>query len=283
MIFFLRYTFIFIIFLLFNFILFSSVNAYKIFLVSYEENYGKLGKEKVFYLGKAELSFGILFDLKAPSKFFLISPQKKKEKIVLLRKELKDLRSNTNKIAYELKLFPNEKGDYLICVENQIFLTPENKLRKVYVKTPWHVEVEKNWDNLCGFELEIKPFTRPYGLKSGAIFWGQVWYKSRPLKDGWIEVEKFSPHFLSLEEVPKDSEGNINYPLLRKKVKLAKNGFFIVNFEEPGWWAISVKVDQGTQSYGNQIYPLEIMSELWIYVFPSKKESKEVLEYFFPR
>ncbi|MCS7278875.1 MAG: DUF4198 domain-containing protein [Thermodesulfobacteriaceae bacterium] len=270
-------------FLLFFFISFDCVLAYKIFLVSSEENYGKIGKEKNFYLGKVEPSFGILFDLKVPSEFFLLTPQKKREKITLLRREFKDPRTNVNKIGYELKLIPKEKGDHLICVETQPFLIPENKLRKAYLKTSWHVELEKGWDHLCGFELEIKPFTRPYGLKTGEIFWGQVWYKNQPLKEGVIEVEKFSPHFLTLEELPKDSFGDINYPLLKKKIRLAKNGFFVVNFEEPGWWVISIKVNRGTQFYGNQNYPLEIMTELWLYIFPSKREAKETLEYFFPK
>lgn len=271
--------------LLFLITLFFSTHvlAYKVFLVSGEENYGKIGKEKIFYLGKAEPSFGTLFDLKAPFKFFLLNPKKEKEKITLIRKEFKDTRTNLNKIGYEIKISPKERGDYFFCIETHPFLIPENKLRKVYLKTPWHVEVEKNWDNLCGFELEIKPFTRPYGLKTGEIFWGQIWYKNQPLKEGIVEAEKFSPRFLTLEDLPKDSWGNINYPLLKKKVKLAKNGFFVLNFEEPGWWVISIKVDQGSKSYGNQNYPFEIMSEFWIYVFSLKKDSKEILEYFSPQ
>lgn len=271
----------FVLILFFIFIFFVPALAYKVFLISPEENYGKINKEKVFYLGKIEPSFGILFDLKVPIQFFLLTPEKKREKIVLRRKDFKDSRSNTYKIGYEIKISPKEKGDYFICVETQPFLLPENKLRKVYVKTPWHVENEKNWDNLCGFELEIKPFTRPYGLKTGTIFWGQVWYKNQPLKEGFIEIEKLSPYFLTLEELPKNSFGDINYPLLKKTVKLSKNGFFVTNFEEPGWWLLSVKVAQGTKSYGNQVYPLEIMSEIWIYVFSSKKDTKETLEYFF--
>jgi len=71
----------------------------------------------------------------------------------------------------------------------------EAKLIKIFAKAPFHVEIEKGWDNLCGFDLEIKPYTRPYGFKEKGIFWGQVWYKNKPLENGTIEIKRFSPIF----------------------------------------------------------------------------------------
>ena len=72
--------------------------------------------------------------------------------------------------------------------------------------------------------------------------------------------------------MPKDSYGEINYPYLRKTVKIAKNGFFVISLEEPGWWVITIKKKAGVKGYGNNFYPLEIISHFWIYVYPSEEK-----------
>lgn len=260
-------------FFLIIFILFTSPTyAYKLFIITLPDNYGKVKKEKLFYIGRAEPAFGVIYDLKPPQKFFLLSPNNNQTKITLLRTEYEDKALNIKRIGYQIKLIPEEKGDYYICIESDYYLTRELKLTKSFAKVPFHVEVERNWDNMCGFDLEIKPYTRPYGFNNKGIFWGQVFYKGKPLEETIVEFERFSPVFLSLEELPKDSYGDINYPYLKKTVKTNKEGFFVVSLEEPGWWVITVKKEAGVKALGNNFYPLELVNHFWIYVFPSKEK-----------
>ncbi|PMP65659.1 MAG: hypothetical protein C0190_06520 [Thermodesulfobacterium geofontis] len=254
----------------FNFFISSSF-AYKLFIISFPDNYGKVKKEKIFHIGAAEPAFGFIYDLKPPEKFFLLSPDKKQTKITLFRTKYDDKALNIKRIGYKIQLIPETKGDYYICIESDYFLTRDLKLVKSFAKVPFHVEIEKGWENLCGFDLEIKPYTRPYGFTNKGIFWGQVLYNGKPLPNGTVEFERFSPVFLSLEDLPKDSYGEINYPYLRKTVKTNKEGFFVVSLEEPGWWVLTIKRSAGTKTLGNSFYPVEIANHFWIYVFPSSK------------
>uniref|UniRef100_A0A7V4JPP4 DUF4198 domain-containing protein n=1 Tax=Thermodesulfobacterium geofontis TaxID=1295609 RepID=A0A7V4JPP4_9BACT len=247
--------------------------AYKLFIISFPDNYGKTKKEKVFYVGAAEPAFGILYDLKPPKKFFLLPPDKKPVKVTLFRTKYEDKALNLERIGYKIQLSLETKGDHYICIESDYYLTRNLKLIKSFAKVPLHVEIEKGWDNFCGFDLEIKPYTRPYGFNNRGIFWGQVLYSNKPLSNVIVEFERFSPVFLNLEDLPKDSYGEINYPYLKKTVKTNKDGFFVVSFENSGWWVLTVKRGAGIKSFGNTYYPVEIASHFWIYVFPSKEEN----------
>ncbi len=269
------FIFLFIFFILNPYLSF----AYEVFSISVPDNYGLTGKEKVFYIGAGEPAFGLIYDLKPPEKVFLLSPNGTFNKLTLLREEFIDKALNTKRIGYKIKIIPKIKGDYYICIESDYTLTKDGILNKFLVKTPFHVGIEKGWDNFCGFDLEIKPYTRPYGFRKNGIFWGQVFYKNKPLENGTVEAERFSPVFLRLEDLPKDSYGEINYPYLKKTVKITKNGFFIMSLEEPGWWVLTVRVKNGKKFYANNIYPVELIHHFWIYVFGYKKEIP-IYEYF---
>jgi hypothetical protein len=247
--------------------------AYKLFIISFPDNYGKTKKEKVFYVGAAEPAFGTIYDLKPPKKFFLLPPDKKPVKITLFRTKYEDKALNLERIGYKIQLSLEVKGDHYICIESDYYLTRDLKLIKSFAKVPFHVEIEKGWDNFCGFDLEIKPYTRPYGFSDKGIFWGQVLYNYKPLSNVIVEFERFSPVFLNLEDLPKDSYGEINYPYLKKTVKTNKDGFFVVSLEKPGWWVLTVKRGAGTKTFGNTSYPVEIASHFWIYVLSSKEEN----------
>jgi len=146
--------------------------AYKLFIISFPDNYGKTKKEKIFYVGAAEPAFGIIYDLKPPKKFFLLPPDNKPVKVTLFRTKYEDKALNLERIGYKIQLSLENKGDHYICIESDYFLTENLKLTKSFAKVPLHVEIEKGWDNFCGFNLEIKPYTRPYGFNNRGIFWG---------------------------------------------------------------------------------------------------------------
>lgn len=255
--------------------------GYQVFLISLPDNYGALKKEKIFYVGAAEPAFGLILDLKTPKNLYILLPNGTTEKPTFLKTEFFDRSLNTKRVGYKFKFSPSNEGDHLLCLESDYTLLRDKTVGKFLVKTPFHVVKETYQKNLCNFDLEIKPYTRPYGFKKHGVFWGQVWYQNKPLSSGEIEVEYFSPVFLREEDLPKDSYGQINYPYLKNKVRLSKNGFFVVSFEHPGWWVITVKVRSGEKTYGNQKYPLYLIHHLWIYVFSDKKE-QNTYEYFEP-
>ncbi len=256
-------------FLIFFFLFFSFQNlqAQKLILYTENDSYGKIGQEKRFILARGEPAFANFLDLKVPYKYFLITPKRDKRKITLYRRTLYDPWFNTPRIAYEIKIKPEEKGDYLLCIEGEDALTYEGKLEKSFTKTVFHVEKEGVWDNLCGFPLEIKPLTRPYGIKKGALFRGQILLEGKPVKEAELEIERLRLK-LNLEELPKDSTGEINVPLYQKKIKTDERGYFYTNFEEEGWWVITAKVLRGVKVYGNKTYPFQLQANLWIYVYP---------------
>jgi len=275
---------IYIKFLVLCFFLFLSIKkggCYKVFSICLPDNYGKINTAKKFYIGAGEPAFGIIYDLKPPLSAFIVYPNSVEKRTYLLKTQFFDQAFNMQRTGYTTSILPKSKGDYYLCIESDYVLLNNGTLMKFFVKTPFHVVEDKGWDNMCGFPLEIKPYTRPYGFVTHGVFWGQVWYRGMPLENGEVTVEKFSPSFLTKEELPKDSYGQINYPYLKKVTKLSKNGFFIVSFESPGWWVISVKVRSGERSYANQMYPLELEQLFWVYVFPQQNNFPKY-EYFYP-
>lgn len=246
--------------------------ANKIILYSERDAFGKVNQEKSWVIAYGEPAVANFYDLKLPLNFFTITPNATKEKVTLFRRELYDPWFNQPRIAYETKILPKEQGDYLICLEGENFLGKRG-IGKFLVKTIFHVEKESTWDNLCGFELEIKPFTRPYGLRENSLFWGQVLLDGEPLENGTVTVErlrtKLNPKFL-----PYASTKEINLPLLQKTTRLDKRGYFWVNFEEEGWWLISLSFERGLKMYANQYYPYYLIAQLWIYIANLPPETK---------
>ncbi len=260
---------IFSLFLIF-FISTTSGFSYDIFLISSGDNYASRGKRKTFLLEAGIPYVGILYDLKPPVKAFLLTPNKKTQKVSLLRILLPQGAFDVQRIGYKINLTPSQKGDYYLCVESDYFLDPSSHLLKVFAKTPVHVFQEKGWTNNCGFPLEIIPYTRPYGFVKHGIFWGRVYLSGKPLGNATIEVKKVSSRLLTEKELPRASNEEINFPLLKKTTRTNKEGFFVVSFEEPGWWVISVKVPAGKREYANSIYPLELEHTFSVYVFSKK-------------
>ncbi len=255
-------------FLFFPLPLFSAL----IFISSPSDNYARYKKEKIIYLGYAEPAFGVLYDLKPPLKSFLIDPDGNKTKLTLFRKLLFDEALNMERIGYKINFIPRKKGDYVLCIQGNYYLNPQYKVVQQFAKAYFHVEIEKGWHNTCGFPLEIVPYTRPYGIEEGGILWGKVLYYGKALENGTVKAELLSPNFIPWQRLPRDAEGEVNYPILRKEVKLSQDGDFVINFEKPGWWVIYTAMPRGLKTYGNQKYPFFLRSLLWIYVFPESSK-----------
>lgn len=156
--------------------------------------------------------------------------------------------------AYRVTHTPKFSGDWIYsfhCGE-----TVEKPQRRVtdYVKLVLHVRhgtgAQIGWRRVVGDPLEVVPMTRPYLIPRGSVFRGKVLFnrklgprdfKSRPMEDGVVEAESYSP-----DRRP----GHSYLPESRLGVTTDKNGVFAITLPTAGWWMISVATDGGPGEQG---------------------------------
>jgi len=237
------------------------------------QGYGLRGQEISFRVFFGHPFEGILYDLKAP-KGYVVTPSEKRSSISFTRIEVKDYASGKKRFGYRVDYLPTERGDHLLCLEARPYLNQEEgEVWKDFMKTPFHVQVERGWRNRCGFKLEIIPLTRPYGLRVGQVFRGKVLLNGKPAPGVVLEVEKFNGFYVPEEKLPVDAYGRINDPVITQTVVTDENGIFVVGFPEAGWWALNAAVKAGKTSYAQRTFPLVIRSGMWLYVFPARAVS----------
>ncbi len=252
----------------FLFWLSCSARAHFLIVIPEEGNgYALRGRELDLMVTYGHPFEGILYDLKNPSGF-LILPDGKKAPLPFSRTLVKDHASGKKRFAYRIRFLPTQRGDHLFCVEAKPYLNEEEgEVWKDYMKTLIHVQVEKGWDNSCGFPLELVPLNRPYGMMKGSVFVGRLLFNGKPLGGVTLEVEKFNGFYVPEEGLPKDAFGRINEPLMTYTVMTNDDGYFVVTLPEPGWWAINASVKSGNTSYAGKSFPLVVRSGVWVYVF----------------
>jgi cobalt/nickel transport protein len=210
----------------------------------------------------------IVFDTQPP-KFFIFTPQKKKESVTVKEITLKDQASGKDRKAFTVEYTPPSPGDYYLCLESLPYFIPEEKaFWQDYVKEPLHVMAEKGWDQAVGLPVEIIPLTRPYGWPAGSVFKGQALAKKRALTRAIVEIEKFNGFFVPADKLPKDRLGEENGSLITRITKTDRMGYFVCTLDSPGWWIISVSAPGGKKVHERKTYPVEMRGCLWIYVEP---------------
>ena len=213
--------------------------------------------------------FEMLIDDAQPPKFFMFTPQRKKENLTAREITLQDQESGQDRKAFEVEYTPAAAGDYFLCLESPLYFIPEEKeFWQDYVKEPLHVQAAEGWDQAVGLPVEIIPLTRPYGWPAGSVFKGLVLVKNRPLSGSIIEVEKFNGFYVPRARLPKDRLGQENSPLITRVTKTDRRGYFICTLDSPGWWLISVYAPGGKKVYEHKTYPVEMRGGFWIYVEP---------------
>lgn len=211
----------------------------------------------------------IIYDAQPP-KFFVQTPQGKKEQVTLKEVTLPDAASGKARRAYEVEFQPSSPGDYYLCLAAPPYFIPEEKVFwQDYVKEVWHVMAQKGWDKPVGMDIEIVPLTRPYGWPPGAVFKAQALFKGKPLKGATVEIEKFNGFYVAKDKLPKDRLGEENEPLLTRVVKTDAQGYLTCSLDSPGWWVIAVGQEDGKKNYEGKLYPVEKRGCLWVYVEPT--------------
>ena len=231
--------------------------------------YGKPGEVvtwKYFWGHPFEM---IVYDA-LPPKFFMVTPQGKKDKVTMKEITLQDQASGKARKAFEVEYKPAGPGDYYLCLESPPYFIPEEKVFwQDFVKEPWHVMAEKGWDRTVGLPIEIIPLTRPYGWPAGSVFKGKAVAKKRALTRTTVEIEKFNGFYVPQDKLPKDRLGEENAPLITRTTKTDRQGYFVCTLDSPGWWILSVSAPGGKKVHERKTYPLEMRGYLWVYVEPA--------------
>lgn len=213
--------------------------------------------------------FEMLIDDAQPPKFFVFTPDKKKDTPAVSQITLKDQASGRERQAFAVEYKPPGPGDYYLCLESPPYFIPDNQVFwQDYVKEPLHVRAEKGWDQAVGLPVEIIPLTRPYGWPAGSVFKGQALAKNQALTRAPVEIEKFNGFFVPVDKMPKDRLGEENAPLVTRVIKTDRLGYFTCTLDSPGWWIMSVSAPGGKKVHERKTYPVELRGGLWVYVEP---------------
>ena len=153
-------------------------------------------------------------------------------------------------------------GDYTFFVEPAPYWEPSEDLFIVhYTKVCVNaLGLQAGWDEPIGFETEIVPLTRPYGLWAGNIFSGQVLLKGKPVPNVEIEIEYLneSAGNSTIVKAPSD-------PYVTQVVKADAHGVFHYAMPRAGWWGFSAlsEADRTIKKGGVEKH-IEIGAVYWV-------------------
>jgi len=140
------------------------------------------------------------------------------------------------KTAYSASVPLKRPGDYVFYIEPAPFWeATEEKLIIHYTKVVVNFAgVERGWDAMVGFPVEIEPLVRPYGLWTGNTFRGVVKKDGKPVPFAQIEVEYYNEG--GRVKPPSDA-------FITQVIKADSGGTFSYSMPKAGWWGFAALVD----------------------------------------
>lgn len=117
--------------------------------------------------------------------------------------------------------------------------------------------VEKGWDAMVGFPVEIEPLVRPYGLWTGNTFRGIVKHRGRPVPFARLEVEYLNEG--GRVKTPNDA-------FVTQVIKADASGVFSYSMPRAGWWGFAALVagDEKMKSPSGKIVDVELGGVMWV-------------------
>ncbi len=206
-----------------------------------------------------------LFDAPKPEHLWLFAPDGKSKELVDSLEKVEVLGDEGKKVvAYRVKFKPDERGDYvLVLMTPPIWLESDQEFVEDVVSVVVHVQAEKGWDrDEVHGPLAIRPLTRPYGLTPGSVF--QVEVFSRGFRVGekkperaTVEIERYNA--TPPKELPPEEQ-------ITRTVKTAPGGVATSTLTDPGWWAITARLDKPTKRHkrGEKEYDVIERATLWV-------------------
>ena len=161
--------------------------------------------------------------------------------------------------AYDVSFTVEKLGDYIVAAK----LVEEGHGLIDYTKAVIHCGEEAwiGWDAQVGQEVEIIPYTRPYGLEEGFVFTGKaILSDGTPLADAPVEIEVYHTKSVG-DEVVAEAEEMFpqDPPMMFTRVTTTNSlGEFSYTLDEPGIWFIGVtkEVEGGLDQRAVMIVPV---------------------------
>jgi len=159
--------------------------------------------------------------------------------------------------AWKVSFKVEKMGDYIICV--RLYAEDHNLLD--YTKAIVHCgeEAWEGWDAIVGQEVEVLPFTRPYGIEEGFVFSGKALFNGKPLANAIVEVEKYHTKD-EADQIVKKAESMFKQDppmMFTRVVKTDENGEFRYTLDEPGIWFVGAYAQgDGMEKRGVIIVPV---------------------------
>jgi len=113
---------------------------------------------------------------------------------------------------------------------------------------------EDGWDEAIGLDFEIVPLVKPFGLYSGNLFQGKVFYKNKAMANIEVEVELYNEFGLKAA-----SDVHIT-----QVVKTDDNGIFSFVMNHKGWWGFAALIEKREKEFNSKKYPIEDGALIWI-------------------
>ncbi len=147
--------------------------------------------------------------------------------------------------AWKVSFKVEKMGDYIVAVK--LYAKDHNLLD--YTKAIVHCgeEAWKGWDAVLGQEVEVIPYTRPYGIEEGFVFRGKALFNGKPLANAVVEVEKYHTKD-EAEPIVKLAEEKFKQDppmMFTRVVKTDENGEFSYTLDESGIWFIGAYAESG--------------------------------------
>jgi cobalt/nickel transport protein len=159
--------------------------------------------------------------------------------------------------SHRVAFTPRKTGDYVFSWELKLFNEPPKRLVIDFAKVVVHVgEDQIGWWQKVGTPIEIVPLTRPYAIKPGDTFRGQVFEGRGPMMGGVVEGETYT------DVMPYPAP---ELAFTRRAERTDSTGAFSMTLDRAGWWLISVASDGGPGEQGSLDHPAQ-RAVLWVYV-----------------
>ena len=220
--------------------------------VSASDYLAKLGETKTLWILWGHPYEHQLFDCPVAPEVSLRDPEGNVEKL-----EPKQI-TVEGKIAYEVSFTVEKMGDYVVFVKLEV---PEHDLVD-YTKAVIHCGEEAwfGWDAEVGQEVEIIPYTRPYGIEEGFVFTGKALYNGEPLVGASVEVEKYHTKEVA-EQLVEEAEKKFAWDpamMYTRVTTTNEKGEFAYTLDEAGIWFIGAtkEVEDGLDKRGVLIVPV---------------------------
>jgi cobalt/nickel transport protein len=126
-------------------------------------------------------------DMGQPVKFGVIGRDGKREDLLSTLKPA----SVDGKRAFTANYRVKGPANYIFYMDPAPFWeSTERKMLIHYTKVVVNAYgADEGWDQMTGAPVEIRPLTRPFGLWTGNVFSGIVYYDGKPSPDTRIEIE----------------------------------------------------------------------------------------------